>query len=405
MLYFPVNHTPYIMPFTIPLPISFLDHSKSFEENKESFLKYGLIYKHFPEEGLYVLKYNKNKADTNNAYIGMCRGLVLCDKTNIVVSVPPRKSVGFPQYSHIITNNIIPGQITTCEEFIEGTNINVFYHNDTWKLSTRSTVGANTSYDSDQTFRELFFECLDFSLDNLDKQFCYNFVFQHPDNRQIIPITENKLYLVGAYKIEENQIQQFTSQYIQAHLKETCNVSVSIPKTFHYDNPLPEIADIARNLAYTEHGIMFTTGQLRSKVLADRYMFIRALKGDTNRNNLMERYLVVMKNKMIKQYLIHFPEVKEQFQEYTRIINEIIDNLHGYYYQCFIERAIKHNEMPFVYKPLAFQIHKHFLETKVKTTRKIVEEYIKSRDVQQLLFIIDNLDRQSKGESESAREQ
>ena len=268
------------------------------------------------------------------------RGLVLCDKTNNVVCVPPRKSVGFPQFQHIINNNIIPGQVTSCEEFVEGTNINVFYHNDTWKLSTRSTVGANTSYDSDQTFRELFFECLDFSLDKLDKQFCYNFVFQHPDNRQIIPLTEKKLYLVGAYKIEENQIQEFTSQYMQTHLNDTCGISVSIPKTFNYDNPLNEIADIARNLAYTEHGIMFTTGQLRTKVLSDRYMFIQALKGNTNRHNLMERYLAVMKNKMIKQYLIHFPEVKTPFGEYTRIVNEIIDNLHHYYYQCFIERLL-----------------------------------------------------------------
>ena len=392
------------MPFTIPLPISFIDSQKSFSENKESFSLNGLIYKHFPEEGLYVLKYNKTKADLNNAYIGMCRGLVICDKTNTVVSVPPRKSVGFPQFQHIIQNNIIPGQITSCEEFIEGTNINVFYHNETWKLSTRSTVGANTSYDSDQTFRELFFECLDFSLDNLDKQFCYNFVFQHPDNRQIIPITEKKVYLVGAYKIEENQIQEFTSQYIQGHLRESCAISVSIPKTFNYDNSLNEIADIARNLAYTDHGIMFTTGQLRTKVLSDRYMFIHALKGNTNRDNLMERYLVVMKNKMIKQYLIHFPEVKDQFHEYTRIVNEIIDNLHHYYYQCFIEKTIKHSEMPFVYKPLAFQIHKHFLEHKKKTTRKIVDEYIKSRDVQQLLFIINNMERQSKDEAESVSE-
>ena len=134
---------------------------------------------------------------------------------------------------------------------------------------------------------------------------------------KIIPITEKRLYLVGAYKIEENQIQEFTPQFIQGHLKEACDITVAIPKTFNYDTsntPLNEIADIARNLSYTDHGIMFKTGQLRTKVLSDKYMFIRALKGNTNKHNLMERYLIVMKNKMIKQYLIHFPEVKEQFR-------------------------------------------------------------------------------------------
>ena len=112
-----------------------------------------------------------------------------------------------------------------------------------------------------------------FSLDKLDKQFCYNFVFQHPDNRQIIPITEKEA-LSGAYKIEENQIQEFTSQYMQVHLSESCDISVSIPKTFNYDNPLNEIADIAKNDTYTEHGIMFTTGQAEPRCfLTDTCLF------------------------------------------------------------------------------------------------------------------------------------
>ena len=155
---------------------------------------------------------------------------------------------------------------------------------------------------------------------------------------------------------------------------------------------LGEVANIAKNLSYADHGIMFKTEQFRSKILSDKYTFVRALKGNTNSDNLLERYLIVMKNKMITQYLIYFPEVKEQFQEFTRIINSIIDGLHSNYYNCFVERSIKHNEMPFVYRPLAYTIHKHFLENKKKTTRKTVEEFIKTRDVQQLLFIIRNLE-------------
>ena len=84
--------------------------------------------------------------------------------------------------------------------------------------------------------------------------------------------------------------------------------------------------------------------------------------------DITERYLV-MKNKMIKQYLIHFPEVKTQFAEYTRIVNEIIDNLHHYYYSV-IERSIS-SEMPFVYKPLAFQIQSIFLNIRKRQQEKL----------------------------------
>jgi hypothetical protein len=382
------------MPHSTSLPISFIDPQKSFDENKETYQLNGLIYKHFPEEGLYVLKYNKNKADLANPDIGFCRGLVLCDKTNRVVCVPPRRSIPFPAFYHSVTNSQQSPEVFF-EEFVEGTNINVFYHNDTWQIATRSTVGANVSYDSEKTFREMFEECLNFSMDNLDKEYCYNFVFQHPDNRQIIPIEHKRLYLVGASKITETEVIEQNLNDLQSHLEITCSIRVDIPKTFNYDiatTPLGEVANIAKNLSYTDHGIMFKTGQFRSKVLSDKYTFVRALKGNTNSDNLLERYLIVMKNKMITQYLIYFPEVKEQFHEFTRIINNIIDGLHSNYYNCFVERSIKHNEMPFVYRPLAYTIHKHFLENKNKTTRKTVEEFIKTRDVQQLLFIIRNLE-------------
>ena len=65
---------------------------------------------------------------------------------------------------------------------------------------------------------------------------------------------------------------------MQTHLNDTCGISVSIPKTFNYDNPLNEIADIARNLAYTEHGIMFTTGHLELRYFLTDTCLLRLLR-------------------------------------------------------------------------------------------------------------------------------
>ena len=77
-------------------------------------------------------------------------------------------------------------------EFVEGTMINSWYDtaSKSWRISSKSILDANNTFSEKQTksFHDLFFEsCHEtrFSLDMLDTNQCYSFVFKHPENRII----------------------------------------------------------------------------------------------------------------------------------------------------------------------------------------------------------------------------
>ena len=62
--------------------LSFINSSLPFDEVKQDFKNHGLIYRDFPNEGLYLLKYNKTKANLSDPNVMMCRGLVVNRNTH-----------------------------------------------------------------------------------------------------------------------------------------------------------------------------------------------------------------------------------------------------------------------------------------------------------------------------------
>ena len=162
--------------------LKFLENCETHKDVCKELTLHGLIYKNIKDLGLYIVKYNKNKADIEDPEIMKCRGLVCEMETNKIVGVPTFKS---KQIESVLENEEFSN--FKCEEFIDGTMINLFYYKggkyDGWLISTRSTIGANCRWTSEKTFSELFNEAKSFDYEPFDKDYTYTFVLQHPDNR------------------------------------------------------------------------------------------------------------------------------------------------------------------------------------------------------------------------------
>ena len=65
-----------IIKFTQSRLLSFVNSESTFEELIPLFCERGLIYKDFPNLNLYLLKYDKRKADLEDKDVRRCRGLV-----------------------------------------------------------------------------------------------------------------------------------------------------------------------------------------------------------------------------------------------------------------------------------------------------------------------------------------
>ena len=73
-----------------------------------------------------------------------CRGAIINTKNNRVVCVPPMKSEEKFEIDEIINDY---NTDLNYSPLIDGTMINMFFHNDEWVISTRSNIGGKNSWD------------------------------------------------------------------------------------------------------------------------------------------------------------------------------------------------------------------------------------------------------------------
>lgn len=375
---------------TRPNRLSFTTAESNFESLKQEFRNRGLVYRDFPNLNLYLLKYNrKEPLDLNDPDTIRCRGLVFDRNTHEIVGTCPEKST--PLGSIAIHSDSLE-----YEEFYDGTNVNVFFAGDNWHISTRSSIGAGISFNTEKTFREMFFEACGFELDNLDKSIMYSFVLLHTDNRIVCPVTSNQVILVEARtRVEGDQIANLSVVEVRKHLIENYGFTeetLQIPKTYTFDN-LESAKTHVKSLGIESQGIMLKllSSNIRGKIRGETYSHARLIKG--NSSSLFERYLHVRKNRQIKIYLRYFPEANEQFREFNRRINNLVNELHFSYIQCFIRKELEHRDAKYVFRPMLYALHKYHLSEGAIITREEAYIYFCELPVEKQMFVFENLDK------------
>ena len=105
--------------------------------------------------------------------------------------LPPSKSKELSTLSQFQT------ECNRYTELVDGTMINLFYHNGNWLKATRSNIGGTNQWSSDLNFKEMFDDCsqtLDFQSLNQDNT--YSFVMRHKKQRYTSLVDTNELVLV-----------------------------------------------------------------------------------------------------------------------------------------------------------------------------------------------------------------
>jgi hypothetical protein len=112
-----------------------------------------------------VIRYNKHMLNNNIIpTYGLCRSIIINQNKKIVSFAPPKSILS----DDFITKYPVLDDSFIIQEFVEGTMINVFWDsssglNGNWEISTRNSVGAETSfyqYPGSKTFRVMFLEAL-----------------------------------------------------------------------------------------------------------------------------------------------------------------------------------------------------------------------------------------------------
>ena len=364
-------------------------HSEDNLENiKQKIVDLNLEFKYYNEDDLILVKYNKSTLTLYNNIIRDCRGLIFSPKEIKIKCVPPRKSDNINEYINILQEGWSNVKI---EEFIDGTMINYFYHNNKWYISTRSCLNAECKWNNENTFKELIDDTQNDELSKLDntkfnKNYTYTFVLTHPKNRIVTKYDIAKLILVNIININS-----FETEDIYKFEFENFNK----PKRYDFVN-LNELKDSLNKLEYTQQGFVIKFGNLRFKLRNEKYTIVKNLKYNTYSKLLL--FLKLYTLSKTSEYLKYFPEDREIFKEYNNLINILIKSLFNHYVGKFIKK--NNIVIPQLYKKSIYDIHSIYLSRRngvngvnginIRIDKNDIMNYIKKQDSNLLFKILNN---------------
>lgn len=385
--------------FIMILDLSKYADLKKVVSDKEYAHSKHLIVKEFGK--LFVVKYDKTYLNINNLdSLGLFRSLIL-DENGKLISFSPIKSKNLLLDDTIKDEKFEDYHI---EEFVEGTMINLFWHpylND-WEITTRSTIGAKNSFNEKKTFRYMFLETcntIGFEFDELDKNYSYSFVLQHPDNRIVVPLKNQNLYLVRIFKFYESTVEYMDCNTYLKENKHLQDGKVRVPfvydkgqlnvSSFYELNDYVEKYDLDyKNLGY----ICVNNNFKRIKKRNKNYEIVRRLKGNTPK--MQFQYYFLRQNNKVSEFLKYYPECKGDFSKMRYDLHEWTNRLYQYYINCFIKKNIDLKNCPYEFKPHLYQLHNMYLNElmieKKYVSKKVVIEYVNNLPPQRLMYSINH---------------
>ena len=338
-------------------------------------------------DDLYIVKYDKSVCDMSDMDVKRCRGLILSKTNNQLVCPVPSKSESIDYFieNWNDNNNFI------IEEFIDGTMINMFTHNGTNYISTRSNLGARCRWSSSKTFRIMFDECTqDINLESLDTDYCYSFVILHPDNRIVKQYTKPSLCLTMVSKIlADGSVEYFDPEVFLKNNPFMNSLNIIVPKKLIFSCHIADMYKYIDNFKNNEQGLVLKKKnniQYRSKIRNSTYNYIRSLKGTTN--NKMYLFFELRRNGGTKEYLKYFSEDTDIFEEYRKRLYTITNNLLQFYLRCFVKKEINHRDVEYEYKPLVSDLYKAYKLDSLVTNKTKVINYLHRLPIPKLIFVM-----------------
>ena len=345
-----------------------------------------LMVKYYHNDGIYLVRYNKEKSDMKDDDTKMCRGLILNIKDNSLVCLPPSKSMEVNEFLSKVENdwkNVI------VEDFVDGTMINVSYNNNTeqWFISTRSCIGGKNRWQSTKNFNDMFQECsCSMDLTKLDKNICYTFVLNHVDNRIVKKYDNNNITLVHAVNVNNSTgLPEILDIYKVNEDLINNGIDVYLPERFAF-NTYEDACKNASKLYFENQGYVLKYKNFRSKIRNPSYNWVKNLKGNTN--NMKYLYLDLRQNGNLAEYLRCFPEHGDMFSGFQKELHDMTHNLHRAYISLHVKHNANISDIPYQYRKLCYNLHGIYLNSKKPNTFNVVKHFVNKMDVPLQLFTL-----------------
>ena len=353
-------------------------------------------------DNLFMLNYDKSKLNEKNIHsLGLFRS-VITDGEKIICYSPPKAL----KYLDFVEKSINYDSVIL-ENFIEGTMINVFYYNNEWNCATRGNIGAKCKFfrDYPKTYRVLFLEAMTgvgLEFDMLNKDFCYSFIVQHPQNRIVVPFGEEKLYLIDFYKCNNWCVESVEKHELINTVLLPESIEIKFPD--YKGRSYSELYDYftSLNLDYKVVGVVLNQGGNRTKIWNPNYLKIKGLRG--NNPKIQFQYYNLLKDKRLSEFLLYYPEYMNMFNGYKNELYNWTEQLWSNYKRCYIRKEKPLREFPKQFRSCMYTIHQNYLKVLRPNNKKVdklfVINYVNNMEPAQLMYLINYVYRNNEVDNE-----
>ena len=365
----------------------------SFSDVKEFLEGHNMLVKEYEDQpNIYLVVYTED-SDMSVAWIRECRGIIMEKETNRVVCHTFNKSLDYELNADEYENE---EAVTHFKEFInenfefpvqyqnsiDGTQIRVYNYEGTWYIATTRTINAYYAYwQSKKSFGELFDEVLGDERDHLfaqlDENNCYCFVLKHTDNRIVVHYDEGTMGLT--HVLTRNVT---SGEIVDQHFEDI--PCIDYLETHELDN-VEGLMELISEGDLTREGVMLFQGERRLKAFDHKYRLYKEIID--NAGTMFYRYSKLRQSGLTNTYIQDFPEHTKPFLRYELNIIKMAKMIQKQYYLKNIRHEITNMEVDFQFRPLIYQLHGEYLESREKTDIPRVISKLDSLHPKQLCFI------------------
>ena len=321
-----------------------------------------------------LIKYNKNALTASNvASLGNFRSVIFNHETGNIVCFAPPKSFYFELFQDKYIEDVAEEKTITYEDYVEGTMINVFFDGE-WQIATRSVIGGKgVFFKGGKTFRQMFLECMNacsLEFDELNTEYCYSFVIQHPDNRIVSKVREPKLFLCAVYKIDGHTVTEIDGR------SEEIVTKVHVPKQYNF-SCIQDAKDSLTNVDKTPYyvqGVVMKYNGMRTKIRNPNFEYVRKLRGNQPKSQF--QYLSLRRTGKVSEYLKYYPEFAREFNEYRSQIHDFTSQLHTNYINCYVKKMKPLGEFAKEFRSHMYSLHQLYINELIPKKQYVNRDYV-----------------------------
>ena len=318
---------------------------------------------------IYLLKYDKEKSNTESIAVKQARGIILENNTNKIVCYSLNK---FEDNDLIKKEDFDKWEF---EEAIDGTQIRLYYYNDEWNVTTaRRILAKNSKWNYVKTFYELFKDVehmINYGIVN--KNYTYTFILKHIENRIISSVKKNELYHI--HTRNNKTLEEFDE-----------DIGIKKPLKFKFDS-YDAFNEQLNELDFENKGFVVTYDSKKYMFNTKDYDKVKELKG--NHLNINYNFIDLYRNDKLSEFLLYFPEYQLKFNDVERNIEILGNEIHNLYILKNVHKKIKLSNLKKNYRIILYYLHNIYITNKTVITREIVlEEIYKNISIYLLLNLL-----------------